>query len=127
MEEACNFIIKCKQCGNYFEAKGANAAYCSSCRAERKKMLDHKAWIRRKHKDNAYTVCEKRKIYMQRLEKTHAKELGIDETYYYLWRDCNPVHYKRWMYSHLPPELVPDSFLLVTSKDSYKKQSILLS
>ena len=108
MEENKAFKIKCKQCGNYFEAKGANAAYCPTCRVARKKSLDHQAWLRRKYKNGMYTVCERRKMLMSRLEKTHARELGIDETYYYLWKDCNPLHYRQWMYAHLPPELVPN-------------------
>ena len=110
MQEANSFSIKCKQCGKFFEAKGANAAYCPECRVERKKKLDHQAWLRRKYKNGMYTDCERRKMLMRRLEKTHAKELGIDEMYYYIWKDCNPFFYKQWMYSHLPPELVPSSF-----------------
>lgn len=110
MLEIKSFSIKCKQCGNSFLAKGANAVYCPECRVERKKQLDHQAWLRRKYRNGVYTVCERRKMFMHRLERIHAKELGIDEMYYEIWKDCNPLYYKQWMYSHLPSELVPNSF-----------------
>lgn len=117
MPETNNFKIKCKQCGGFFVARGANAAYCPECKVERKKELDHQAWLRRKYKDGVYTVCERRKTLIRRLEKIHAKELGINEMYYYIWKDCNPFFYKQWMCSHLPPELVPSSFLNIGTQN----------
>lgn len=77
MQEANSFSIKCKQCGKFFEAKGANAAYCPECRVERKKKLDHQAWLRRKYKNEMYTVCERRKMLMRRLEKHMPRNLVL--------------------------------------------------
>ncbi len=122
MQENHCFYIKCKQCGEVFLAKGANAAYCSSCRVERKKALDHEAWLRRKYKDGAYSISERRKMVMARLEKVHARELGIDETYYYLWKDCNAARYKQWMTSRLPPELLVKSHKRPQTNKGYSTQ-----
>ncbi len=61
MQEANSFSIKCKQCGKFFEAKGANAAYCPECRVERKKKLDHQAWLRRKYKTECIQSAKEEK------------------------------------------------------------------
>lgn len=93
------------QCGKCFEAKGANAVYCESCRKERKIRLDHEAWVRRKHRDGKVQYNERRRNEIARLEAMHAKQMHLPQSYYLLWRDSHKEFYRKWLDKHLPEDL----------------------
>lgn len=101
------FTLSCRQCGKLFAAKGQNAVYCEECRASRKKILDHMAWMRRKNKYGyAAKPAEKKRLLVKKLEQVHAQEMCIDILYYGVWKSCHPLYYEQWMTKHLPPELL---------------------
>lgn len=97
------YTHKCRQCGITIETKSKNTMYCCDCARMRKKAADMDAWRKRRQKKLAARAPEEaREHAMRRLEPKHAKELGISPVYYVLWKEANPIQYKKWMEAHLP-------------------------
>lgn len=106
-ESQQGYHLICKDCGRIFTSKGANAFYCKNCSKERKKRLDHQAWLRRRNKAGCVTKQLQIKHDMvKRLEKQHAQVLHIDYLYYGAWKLCHPLCYQKWVESQLPEDLL---------------------
>ena len=94
----------CRDCGYPIIGKRHNALYCDLCAEIRKREQDHAAWVKRNNKKKMAELKSPeylREKAEKNLYKQHASELGIDISYYELWKNCHPDVYKKWMDEHL--------------------------
>lgn len=96
-------IVYCWECGEKIETQSPTKKYCADCAKRRKLAQDHALWVAKKYRMetkrlNAENVS-KREIL--RIEKEYAKQLGLNDYYFKLFKNIHRKKYFNYLKTKL--------------------------